>query len=424
MNALKKQLFKDLRFGMFIHWGLYSIPAWHEQIQWRKPMSKSDYIKLVNVFNPLKFDPDKWIDMAQAAGMKYICFTVKHHDGFCMWDTKYTEYNIMNTPYRKDILKMLSEACKRRNFGLCIYYSVPDWNHPNSINQGGDHQLLAQNFGDDPDEDKYVDYVKHQVQELCTNYGDILAFFWDIPPKRYEPSINEMIRRLQPGIMINDRGYDKGDYDTPERFVPAGKRFTRLTEACQSVGRQSWGYRDKEDYYSYKFLMRSIDKIMTMGGNYLLNIGPKADGTIPLEAYDTVNKVGEWYQKIKEALADEVEPASHLVETDAFMITRKKNNLYIHFHNDPECAGIHLNPFITKPKKAIVLNNNKPLDITIETVPTMCYPPHINGPFLHLRGIPVNEITTEVIIIKLEFDDLDEAIRLSQKVNSIQEYRY
>jgi alpha-L-fucosidase len=401
-------LFQERQFGLFVHWGIYAIPAWHEQIQWRWPVPKPDYVKLAGQFNPVKFSPDTWLDMAEAAGMTYVCFTTKHHDGFCMWDTAHTDYNIMRSPYGRDVLKMLAEACQRRHFGLCLYYSIPDWHHPNAP-KGGSHELPAPNPGDEPDEDRYVEYVRNQVRELCGNYGKILGFFWDIPPRRQEPSLNRLIRELQPGIMINDRGYDKGDYDTPERTVPEGKRFPRATEANQSVGRESWGYRENEDYYSHKLLMRSIDKIMVMGGNYLLNVGPRADGTIPPEAESSVRRVGEWFMKVREALT--AEPASDLFKRDDMMLTRRGNSLYIHFPNDPECNGIHLDPLAELPRRATVLNTGRELIASIERMPTLSVPPRTHKPGLHLWGIPANELAGEIIVLKLEFEDLNRVIK-------------
>ena len=125
---------------MFIHWGLYAIPAWHEQLQWRKRVPREEYGKLAQQWNPVDFNPDKWIDVAQAAGMKYLCFTTKHHDGFCLWDTAQTDFNTINTPYGKDVLAQLAEACHRRNMPLCLYYSCVDWHHPNYPNQDRSHE--------------------------------------------------------------------------------------------------------------------------------------------------------------------------------------------------------------------------------------------------------------------------------------------
>lgn len=397
------RLFDERRLGLFIHWGLYAIPAWHEQIQWRRAIPRAEYIRYADQFNPVKFDPEAWLDAAEAAGMSYLCFTTKHHDGFCMWDTRYSEYQVMRTPYGKDILKELADACHKRDFGLCLYYSIPDWHHPNSVNNGGSHQLPEPNPGDEPDDDKYVEYVRNQVRELCTNYGKIQGFFWDIPPERRDPTMNEMIRELQPGIMINDRGYDTGDYDTPERTVPEEKCFKRATEANQSVGQQSWSYRENEDYYSHKFLMQSIDRIMAMGGNYVLNVGPRADGTFPPEAEASLQAVGSWFTKVREALV-EAKPASDLLDREDIMITRRDTSLYLHFYRDPDSSGIVLEPLNTLPRRASVLNTGEELRCAVEAVPSMCVPWNRKEPCLHIAGLPVNEMNGEVIVVKLEFD--------------------
>jgi len=185
--------FFEKRFGMFVHWGLYALPAWHEQILWRSDYKRSDYEKLAGEFNPVNFDPDAWLDAAEAAGMEYLCFTTKHHDGFCMWDTKQTDYRITNTPYSRDVLAMLAEACERRGILLCLYYSLPDWHHPNYPNQGRHHEMFGPRPGDEPDGAKYLEYVREQVRELVTGYGPIHAFFWDVNVAEFhDPTLNAL----------------------------------------------------------------------------------------------------------------------------------------------------------------------------------------------------------------------------------------
>jgi len=271
--------FFEKRFGMFIHWGLYSIPGWHEQHQWRGRIERDQYVKLAQQWNPVKFNPDQWLDLLEETGMKYICITTKHHDGFCLWDTKQTSFNTMNTPYGKDTIGMLAEACQNRNIPLCLYYSIADWHHPNYPNQGRHHELPPQPQ-DSPDWEKYLDFLKEQVRELCTNYGEIHGFWWDMNvPQHKDPSINDMIRRLQPKAVINNRGFDEGDFGTPERDFERDESigFDRPTEACQSVGMESWGYRKDEDYYTDRHLMRSIDRYLARDANYLLNVGPTGE---------------------------------------------------------------------------------------------------------------------------------------------------
>jgi len=232
--------FFEARFGMFVHWGIYAVAGWHEQHQWRGRVPRTEYVKLAGQWNPVKFDPDQWLDLAESAGMRYVCLTTKHHDGFCLWDTKLTDFNTMNTPYGRDIVGMLAEACHRRKLPLCLYYSCADWHHPNYPNEGRHHELEPQP-GDEPDLMKYLDFLKGQVRELCTNYGEIHGFWWDMNvPGHVDPSINNMIRQLQPSCVINNRGYDEGDFGTPERDYDASADETvgegRPVEACQSVG--------------------------------------------------------------------------------------------------------------------------------------------------------------------------------------------
>ena len=232
-------------FGMFVHWGLYAIPAWHEQHQYRGRVERAEYVKLLKQFNPKQFDPERWLDLMQETGMKYLCITSKHCDGFCLWDTRQTTYNVMNTPYKRDILGMLSEACHKREIPLCLYYSIADWNHPNYPNEGRQHEIPPQP-GDSPDWEKYLEFLKAQVRELCTNYGKIHGFWWDANvPKYKDTSINAMIRQLQPDAVINNRGFDDGDFGTPERDYQKDESvsFDHPTEANQAVGMESWGYR-------------------------------------------------------------------------------------------------------------------------------------------------------------------------------------
>lgn len=411
--------FSQRRFGMFIHWGLYALPAWHEQHRGRLNVPRGEYARLALRFNPVRFDPDSWIDAAEAAGMRYICFTAKHHDGFCLWDSSHTDFKITRTPYGKDVLKLLADACARRGMGLSLYYSNPDWQHPAAYNPLSTHQMPPEP-DDVPDRSRYLEYVKAQIRELCGGrYGKILSFFWDIPPRFEAPSLNELLRELQPGIMINDRGYGPGDYSTPERKVPDGRRFSGPTEACQSVGRQSWGYRKNEDYYSTLALSAAIDRVMAMGGNYLLNIGPKADGRLPAPALQSLRRVGAWYRRVRPAL-EEASPASDLLGRDDLVLTRAGNRLYLHFPSPPEADGIALDPLSTLPSRALVLNTGRPLKASLDIMPTHRTvadqrPPR---PCLHLRGIPVDALASQAMVLELEFTDLDGALAAAGKSGS------
>jgi len=409
--------FFEKRFGLFVHWGLYAIPAWHEQVLWRTKMRRTEYERLINEFNPTRFDPEQWLDMLQAAGMEFIVFTTKHHDGFCLWETRCTEYNVMNSPYKRDIVGMLAEACHKRKLPLGLYYSIPDWHHPNYPNQGRHHEMFGPRASDQPDQEKYLEFVVNQMRELCTNYGEIHQIFWDVNVLEwYDPRVNEMIRSLQPKAVINDRGPDPGDFGTPERRVPDGKAFDRPTQACQSLGRESWGYKVDEDYYTPKYLMQSIDKILAMGGGYLLNVGPKPDGTIAEEDTRILERLGNWYASVREAF-DGTVPASHMVAPDEMispgtnirtlrddvLVTRAGNTLYVHLYRDPQSSAIVLKPLDILPKRVTLLNNGQPLEARVDVTPW-----HWREPaWLRVRGLPTSEFADSVMVLKLEFDPGD-----------------
>jgi len=393
--------FFEKRFGMFVHWGIYSLGGWSEQQMYRKQMTRAEYVPYINKFNPVKFNPDVWLDLAQQTGMEYLTFTTKHIDGFCMWDTQQTDYNIMHTPYGKDVLKMLAEACHRRNFPLCLYYSIIDEHQPNYPNAGRPYELAAPAPGDEPDEEKYLAFVRRQVQELCTNYGEIHGFWWDANElKRRDPSINALIRSLQPKAVINNRGFDDGDYGTPERdwddSVNTQVRFTKPVEACQSVGYQSWGYREGEDYYTATHLIRSIQKVLAKGGNYLLNVGPKPDGTIPAEATQLLHQIGKWYAQVKESLVG-VEPASTMTDNRSVLLTQRGDTLYVHLYQEQETSAVYLHPIASLPRRATLLNTGAQIECDVldlpwlwEKKPNRC---------LRLKNLPAGN----GLVIKLEF---------------------
>jgi alpha-L-fucosidase len=389
---------------MFVHWGLYAIPGWHEQHQWRGRVPRDEYVQLKDKWDPQQFDPDAWLDVAESAGMEYMIVTTKHHDGFCLFDTKETAFNTVNSPYGKDLMAELAEACHRRQFTLGFYYSCVDWHHPNYPNQGRHHELDPQP-GDDPDLQKYLVFLKAQVRELCTQYGELGAFWWDMNVDEHvDPTINNMIRELQPNAVINNRGYDEGDFGTPERDynpeLDAELGFGRMTEACQSVGKESWGYREGEDYYTDRHLMRSVDRYLARDSNYLLNVGPRADGSLPEEAVSVLGRIGVWYQQVSEAFQD-VSPASSLTTNRDVLLTRRDKDLYVHLVNDPSTSGVHLPPIDALPTRAVLLNTGESVATHVDLVPSN----HVErNPYLRIAGLPSNELSNTVMVLKLSFE--------------------
>ncbi len=394
--------FFEKRFGMFIHWGIYAIPAWHEQHQWRARVPREEYIKLASQWNPVKFDPDRWLDLMETAGMKYITITTKHHDGFCLWDTRQTSFNTMNTPYRQDIIGRLSDACHKRGVPLCFYYSIADWNHPAYPNQGRHHELAAPENGEKPDWDVYMEFLRAQVRELCSGYGELHGFWWDMNVPGYrDPSVNEMIRKLQPKAVINNRGFDEGDFGTPERDYEAqAKDFGRPVEACQSVGMESWGYKKDEDYYTDLHLERSIDRYLSGGANYLLNVGPTAEGLIPEQSAAILKRLGKWYNAIKESY-ENVMQTNELITGQNAYLTSRGNTLYVHLSRGITGNVIKLKPIGSMPLRAVLLNDGK----TVECAVNMCPSDHLDQKgYLRLRNLPANELSGSVMVVRLDFD--------------------
>ena len=395
------------KFGMFIHWGIYAATGVQDQAFPRLRIPREEYESLMHSFNPVKYNPEEWVLLAKEAGMKYICFTTKHHDGFCMWDTKYTNYNIMNTPYGRDVLKMLADACQKHGMLLSLYYSNPDWHHPYGFNPASTHQDMAKT--ENIDTEIYREYVKNQVRELLTGYGPIYTFFWDIPPRIYDPSLNELVRELQPGILINNRGWSEGDFSTPEREykgAPEEMYFTKMTEACNSVGEQSWGYRKNEDFYSIRHLTHAIDRLMAKGASYLLNVGPNAEGVITEEYASRIRRIGDWYNRMEGCL-EEAEPDTnnYAIPANACIPTKKNGKTYLHFPDGIRSSSIALQYFISIPKSVRLMNTGKRLQASYDPLPEYYFAGGggLAGKFLHITGIPIDDLENEPIVIEIEW---------------------
>ena len=392
--------------GLFVHFGPYAMLGIHEQALARCRIDREEYEAMAMQFNPTAYDPDEWVRMAKAAGMKYITFTTKHHDGFCMWDTKTTDYGIMHTPYGRDVLAMLADACKKEGIKLSLYYSNPDWHHPDAYNPNSSHQWGAI-IREGSDFTKYKEYIKAQITELLTNYGEIYSLFWDIPPMETDPSFNELVRSLQPGIYINDRGFDKGDFSTPERDMDKieGQRFSRMTEACNAVGAHSWGYRKNEDYHTVRYLTSAIDRIMAMGGSYLLNVGPMPDGTIDARSRERIKRVGDFYRRMGGILEqNEAEERAVRSFHKPVVINRKGEYTYLHYYEGITSDAVALTDFSNVPRSVRLVNLDMPLPFDVDSLPE-CRGENIyfDKKHLHIYGIPADDLASEPIVIEILF---------------------
>ncbi len=316
-KAQRLKWWTDARFGMFIHWGLYALPARHEWVKNRERMTNEQYQKYFEAFDPDLYDPREWAKMAKAAGMKYDVLTSKHHEGFCLWDSKYTDYKATNTPIGKDLIKEYVEAFRAEGLKVGFYYSLIDWHHPDytvdrmhPLRQESDAAYDQLNAGKDMA--KYREYVKNQVRELLTNYGEISIIWFDFsfPGKNGKgradwDSVNllKLARSLQPGIIVDDRldleDVEGGwDFTTPEQEKVAkwperaGRRVP--WETCQTFS-GSWGYyRDEYTWKSPAQLVELLAESVSKGGNLLLNVGPTARGTLDDRAQASLKAMGEW----------------------------------------------------------------------------------------------------------------------------------
>ncbi|HBC86558.1 MAG TPA: alpha-L-fucosidase [Lentisphaeria bacterium] len=308
--------FTNDRFGMFIHWGLYSMPARHEWVRNRERITNEQYEKYFERFNPDLYDPKEWAKMAKAAGMKYFVITTKHHEGFCLWDSKYTDYKATKTPCRKDLLKAMVDAFRAEGLKVGFYYSLLDWHHPDfpidKIHPQRDDKAFREKEKK-RDVRKYAEYMRNQVTELLTKFGkiDILWFDFSYPGedgkghKDWESEkLLKLVRKLQPDIMIDNR-LDlpgSGDFETPEQFQPAEGLKDKegnpvVWEACQTFS-GSWGYhRDEMSWREPEELITTLIDCVSKSGNLLLNVGPTARGEFDYRAQERLAKFAEWMKR-------------------------------------------------------------------------------------------------------------------------------
>ena len=382
---------KEARFGLFIHWGLYSIPAgewkgkteYGEWIRTSAEIPLEEYDKFVEQFNPVKFDAEEWVRIAKDAGMKYFTITTKHHDGFCLFDSKFTDFDVMSTPFRRDIMKELSEACDKEGIKMCWYHSIMDWHHPDYLPR---REWEKSRSSEGANYDRYVQYMKNQLKELLTNYGKIGVLWFDgewegtLSRERGRDLYN-YVRSLQPDIIINNRvgagrsgmeGFSEGegsagDFGTPEQQIPTTGLPDVNWETCMTMN-DHWGYNSHDiNWKSTRELLQMLADIVSKGGNFLLNVGPTSEGVFPQVSIDRLREIGQWMKVNGEAIyGTSAGPFKYLYWGRC---TQKPidggTRLYFHIFDYPKDGKLVVNGIFNQPKQVYLLSDQTKKSLTM-----------------------------------------------------------
>ena len=404
--------FTEARFGLFIHWGLYALPARHEWVRNQEKISNEDYEKYFRHFDPDLYDPAVWADAANNAGMKYFVVTTKHHEGFCLWDSALTDYKAPNTPYGKDLLRPMVEAFRAKDLKVGFYHSLIDWHHPDytvdDLHPLRDNaEARAANSGKDLN--RYVEYLYGQTRELLTQFGpvDILWYDFSYDGKGKEQWRSEelirQIREMQPNIILNDRLQIDQDIKTPEQFQPRG--WVRVEgkpvvwEACQTFS-GSWGYfRDEESWKSLDLLVQMLIDNVSKGGNLLLNVGPTGRGEFDARVLDRLAGMGEWMKRHSRSIYGCTQaPAEYKTPQDCRLTYNPKTNrLYVHIFAWP-FQELHLDGYAGKIAYAQLLNDAS--EIKMERRPDWQGSKDVADATVTLR-LPVKKPPVTVPVIEL-----------------------
>jgi len=376
---------REARFGMFIHWGLYALPAgtWKGQqipgigewIMASANIPVEEYAPLAGQFNPVKFDAAQWVALAKRAGMKYIVITSKHHDGFSLWDSKVSDYDVVDsTPYGKDILAALTAECRRQGIKMCFYHSILDWHHPS---QYVDPKAKDSRAGHSRNKmrpemkDEYVRYLKGQLKELILSYDPAMIWFdgewpewWTEPDGR---DLYNYVRSLKNDILVNNRvgkgrkgmeGLNKGpgfagDFGTPEQEIPAMGQPRVDWESCMTMN-DTWGFKSYDNNWkTTTAIVRNLVDIASKGGNYLLNVGPTADGLIPEASVQRLEEIGGWMKVNGESIYQTT--ASPFTRPAWGRCTKKGSTLYAHIFEWPKEGLLKIPQLKQKVLKAVLL---------------------------------------------------------------------
>ena len=352
------QWFREARFGMFIHWGLYSIPARGEWVRSDEQMPESEYMPYFDEFNPRDYNPRAWAKAAKEAGMQYVVLTAKHHDGFCLFDSQYTDFKSTNTKLGRDIVRDFVEAVRAEGLRVGLYFTLIDWHHPDYPHYGDRYHPMRNHpecSNENRDFNRYLEYMFNQAREICSNYGklDLLWFDFSYDHMRGETwkatEFMEMVRSLQPNVIIDNRlevsgeGFGSlhdcrptpyhGDFVTPEKFIPPQgildvEGNPMLWEVCATMN-NNWGFNGTDPFYKpASMLIKKLVECVSKGGNLLLNVGPDARGKFPPQSVEILREIGAWMKDNSQSIYGCGKAG--MEKPDAGHITRKGNKLYYH----------------------------------------------------------------------------------------------
>lgn len=408
-NLAARKEFADMKFGMFIHWGASSVLGANEWVMYNRNIKIKDYKLLQRVFNPVDFDAAKWVSLAKAAGQKYIVFITRHHDGFSNWDTQQSDWKITNTPYGKDALKQLAAECKKQGIKLGLYYSILDWyrsDYPYETGRTGKGSGRTEKS----DYNHYLQFMKAQLTELLTNYGDIFCIWldghWDQTNAegsadrtsfidwRYD-ELYGLIHQLQPACLIGNNHhltpFAGEDFQMFERDLPgqnkSGLSYQKASDAlpletCETMN-GSWGYNITDNNYkSSKELIHYLVRASSLNANLLLNIGPMPNGVVQPEFVDTLHRIGNWMSQYGETLYGS--RGNIIPEQEWGVVTAKANSLYVHIFSAKNEGYIFLPGVQQKIKQAWLYGVKK--KVSFKQIP--------EGVFVYTKGIDLDETDT------------------------------
>lgn len=408
---------RESRFGMFIHWGLYAIPAgeWNgknvpgagEWIINSAHIKPEDYEPLIKQFNPVKFDAQKWVEIAKNAGMRYIVITSKHHEGFGLWDSALTDWDVGSTPFKRDILKELADACQAAGIRLCFYHSIMDWHHPDYLPR----RAWDTRPTDTASFDRYRAFMKGQLKELLGgHYGDIGVLWFDGEwestwTHEFGKDLDTYVRSLKKDIIINNRvdvgrdgmvGFSKepefrGDFGTPEQQIPATGAPGMDWETCMTMN-DTWGFhKNDHNWKSNETLIRMVSDIASKGGNFLLNVGPTAEGEIPPESVARLAAIGAWMKTNGDAIyATQASPFASLAWGRATMKpVAGGTKIYLHVYDWPTDGKLVVPGLLNRVKGATLLGGGSVSTESVEGNVVVSLPPKAPDPIVSVIALEV-----------------------------------